>query len=410
MKKILKKTVLIVFLLNLLLPVQAQWYNNKIKCAEKQTRYLIEQCGDKKLIPRTYCSKKDEVAFVVIQDWTSGFFPGVLWLLHAHTNNPYWIREAQIYTQQLSPIQHFTKHHDVGFMIMSSYGQGLAQTNDTSYRTVIVNTANALLTRYRETAGTIQSWNKRLSRTGANWECPVIIDNMMNLELLFKATEFTGDKKYYDIAIHHADNTMKNHVRPDYSSFHLVNYDLTTGAVTDRDTWQGFSRNSTWARGQAWGIYGFTMCYRFTGEKKYLNTAIKMADFFLNHKNLPKDKIPCWDFNVGEAGYIPDWKYIPDAAKPISRDASAATIVASALLELCTFSDELHAKYFKSAETMLHNLSSKPYFAANKSNGGFILKNSVGYLPGGIEIDVPLNYADYYYLEGLLRYKSIIKK
>lgn len=406
---IIRKTLVVVLTLNLLLPVQAQWYKKTIKLAEKQTRYLVNQGEGNKLIPRTYCTENG-VEYVGIQDWTSGFFPGVLWLLHAHTNNDYWRQEANHFTQLLSPIQYFTKHHDVGFMIMSSYGLGYAQNNDSSYRNVIINSANALITRYRETAGTIQSWDKRISRTGVNWECPVIIDNMMNLELLFKVSKLTGDNKYREIAIKHADNTLKNHIRPDYSTYHLVNYDLTTGEVTDKDTWQGFSRNSTWARGQAWGIYGFIMCYRESGEKRYLDAAINLADFYLNHKNLPKDKIPLWDFNVGEKGFVPDWNYTPDANKPISRDASAAAIVASALLDLCSISDELHTKYFKTAETILKNLSSKPYFADYKTNGGFILKKSVGNMPRGLEIDVPLNYADYYYLEALLRYQSILRK
>lgn len=405
----IRKTLAVVLLLNLLFPMQAQWYKTKIQQAEKQTNYLIGQCAEKKLIPRTYCTENG-VEYVGIQDWTSGFFPGVLWLLHSHTNNEYWRQEATHFTQLLSPIQHFTKHHDVGFMIMSSYGLAFALNNDSSYRNVIINSANALITRYRETAGTIQSWEKRVSRTGVPWECPVIIDNMMNLELLFKVSKLTGDNKYREIAIKHADNTLKNHIRPDFSTYHLVNYDLNSGEVTDKDTWQGFSRNSTWARGQAWGIYGFVMCYRESGEKRYLDAAIHLADFYLNHKNLPKDKIPYWDFNAGEEGYTPDWKFTPEPFKPVSRDASAAAIVASALFELSTMSNELHAKYFKVAETMLKNLSSKPYFADYKSNGGFILKNSVGNMPRGLEVDVPLNYADYYYLEALLRYKSILRK
>ncbi|GAB1416157.1 glycoside hydrolase family 88 protein [Paludibacter sp.] len=392
-----------------MIPVNAQWYNSKIKQAEEQTRYLINQCSEKKLIPRTY-TPENGVEYVNIKDWTSGFFPGILWLLYYHTNNTYWKNEAFHYTQLLSPIQHFTNHHDVGFMIMSSYGQAYALNNDTSYSNVIINTANSLITRYREKVGTIQSWNERVSRTGMPWKCPVIIDNMMNLELLFKASELTGDETYKKIAIRHADNTLKNHIRPDFSTYHVVNYDLETGVVTDRDTWQGFSRNSTWARGQAWGIYGFTMCYRETGDKNYLDAAIGLVDFFLNHKNLPKDKIPPWDFNVGEKGYVPDWDYKPVKKNIISRDASAASIIASALLELCTMSDELHKKYFKTAETMLKNLSSSRYFADTTTNGGFILKRSVGNMPRGLEIDVPLNYADYYYLEALYRYKQLIKK
>lgn len=405
----LKKTLLLALFIAILIPMHGQWYASNLKKAEKQTRFLISQCSERKLIPRTY-SPENGVEYVRIQDWTSGFFPGVLWLLHYHTKDEYWKKEAIHFTELLSPIQHFTNHHDVGFMIMSSYGLGYALNKDKDYEQVLINSANALITRYREKAGTIQSWDKRVSRTGIPWECPVIIDNMMNLELLFKVTKLTGNPVYYDIAIKHADNTLKNHIRPDNSTYHLVNYDLATGKVTDKDTWQGFSRNSTWARGQAWGIYGFVMCYRETGEQRYLDATIRLTDFYLNHKNLPADLIPLWDFNVGEPGYVPDWEYKPNGDNTISRDASAAAIMASALLELSTMSPELHKKYFKVAETMIKNLSSPRYFADLRTNGGFILKNSVGNMPRGLEIDVPLNYADYYYLEALYRYKNMNKK
>ena len=405
----LKKSLSVVLLLVLIFPLQAQWYKKNIKQAEKQTLFLLNNSEGNTKIPRSFCNEHG-VEYVRIEDWTSGFFPGTLWLLNAHTNNNAWVKHAERYTELLAPIQHFNKHHDVGFMIMSSYGLGYLHNNDPKYREVIVNSANALITRYRPVAGTIQSWDKRISRTGVVWECPVIIDNMMNLELLFRATDFTGDTKFRDIAIKHADNTLKNHIRPDFGTYHLVNYDLNTGKVTDRDTWQGFSRNSTWARGQAWGIYGFVLMYRETGDKKYLDTALNLTDFYLNHKNMPSDLVPPWDFNVGEKGFVPDWDYKPAPNVPVSRDASAAAIVASALFELSTFSKEYHDKYFKVAETTIKNLSTKPYFAAPKTNGGFLLKYSVGNMPRGLEIDVPLNYADYYYLEALLRYKSIINK
>jgi rhamnogalacturonyl hydrolase YesR len=405
----LRKLLLTSLLFALLIPANGQWYSKNLKKAEEQTRYLISQCAERKKLPRSY-SPGHGVEYVRIQDWTSGFFPGVLWLLHYHNNDAYWKKEATHFTELLSPIQHFTDHHDVGFMIMSSYGLGYALNKDKNYEQVLINSANALITRYRETAGTIQSWDKRVSRTGVPWECPVIIDNMMNLELLFKATQLTGDKKYYDIAIKHADNTLKNHIRPDFSTYHLVNYDLNTGEVTDKDTWQGFSRNSTWARGQAWGIYGFVMTFRETGEQRYLDAALNLTDYYLKHKNLPKDLIPPWDFNVGEAGYVPDWDYKPNGKNKISRDASAAAIVASALIELSSMSAELHKKYFKTAELILKNLSSPRYFADVKTNGGFILKKSVGNMPRGLEVDVPLNYADYYYLEALHRYRKITQK
>jgi unsaturated chondroitin disaccharide hydrolase len=235
----------------------------------------------------------------------------------------------------------------------------------------------------------IKSWDH------GKWQFPVIIDNMMNLELLFWATKISGDSSFYKIAVSHANTTLKNHFRPDNSSYHVLNYDTLTGDVIEKITAQGYANESAWARGQAWGMYGYTVAYRETKDKRYLDQAVKIADFFLKHPNLPKDKVPYWDFN---APNIPNEE----------RDASAAAIMASGLLEL-----SMHAnrKDFKtSAEEILKSLSTPTYLAPTGSNHDFILMHSVGHKPAKSEIDVPIIYADYYYIEGLLRYRNMNAK
>jgi uncharacterized protein YyaL (SSP411 family) len=237
------------------------------------------------------------------------------------------------------------------------------------------------------------------------------MDNMMNLELLFYATKVTGDTIYKHIAIKHAEQTMKNHIRADYSSYHVVNYDPQTGKVLHQQTLQGFSDNSTWARGQAWGIHGFTTTYRETKDERFLKTAIGLADFFIKHPNLPKDKIPYWDFNVGQPGYKPDWNFNPQQYQPTPRDASAAAITSSALLELSTYVKGAKAKLYRNtAIQMLKSLSTDAYLNTDQANPYFLLKHSTGNLPSNNEVNVPLIYADYYFLEALLRYQKLTAK
>jgi hypothetical protein len=237
------------------------------------------------------------------------------------------------------------------------------------------------------------------------WHYPVIIDNLMNLELLFFASKVTGDPIYKNIAIRHAETTMKNHIRRDYSSYHVVNYDTITGNVLNQQTCQGFADNSTWARGQAWGIYGYTMIYRETGDKRFLLTAKKMADYYMNNKSLPEDKIPYWDFNVNQKGYTPQWSYDSTKLNYIPRDVSAAAIVSSALFELSNYLGKDEGKHCRDfAISSLETLSTSKYLAEPGKNGFFLLKHSVGSFPHGAEIDVPLVYADYYYLEAMMRY------
>lgn len=331
-----------------------------------------------------------------IYDWTSGFFPGTLWYLYEFSEDTLIKNQAAHWTALLEPIKDFYGHHDVGFMINCSYGNAYRITQDTSYRNIMIQAARSLIKRYDEGVGAILSWNVDDGswQSERGWKYPVIIDNMMNLELLFKAFEFTGDSSFYKVAVAHADKTLTNHFRPDYSSYHVVDYDPKTGEVRNQHTAQGFAHESAWARGQAWGLYGFAFCYRETGQDRYLEQAEHIADYILNHPRLPEDKIPYWDFDA------PD---IPSAY----RDVSAATVIASGLLELAKFVPEEKGKqYLLAAKDMLRHLASPPYRAGLNTNQGYILEHSVGSIPHGNEIDVPLIYADYYYVEALMKLRN----
>jgi hypothetical protein len=362
---------------------------------------------------------------VPTDDWVSGFFAGTLWYMYELTGDEYYAEQAQKHTEILHEIQFLTWHHDVGFMVYDSYGNGLRLKNIPGYDTVLVNTAKSLATRFRPAAGILQSWNTHNPaqwQAHRGWDCPVIIDNMMNLELLFKVTEMTGDKTYSDIAISHADKTLENHYRDDFSTYHVVDYNDETGEVRGHYTAQGIADGSRWARGQAWSIYGFTVAYRFTGNEKYIQRAQDVANYLLvEEDNMPEDLVPLWDFDIVEySNNLPQNEFLypnlknKDLPKQYTeiRDASSAAIIASALYELYWFTNDPF--YKEKADKMIESLSAAPYRAEIGTNGGFILKHSVGSLPHSLlnieagrtnshNIDVPLNYADYYLLEALIR-------
>ena len=366
---------------------------DNIANAEIQIGSLLEASeeGDTIRIPSSY--QNGEIVYVPTDDWVSGFFAGTLWYMYELTGDEYWAEHAQKHTEVLDSIQYLTWHHDVGFMIYDSYGNGLRLKNIDGYKDVCINTAKSLSTRFRPGAGVLQSWNvDRGWQSERGWKCPVIIDNMMNLELLFKATEFTGDPTYANIAISHADKTMENHFRPDWSCYHVVDYDPETGEVRRKCTAQGYADESAWARGQAWALYGYAVAYRFTGDKKYLDLSEHVAGYLFNSPTMPEDLVPYWDFN---APGIPD--------EP--RDASSAAIIASGLYELYHFTGK--EDYKSKADRILESLSTPAYRAEPGTNGGFILMHSVGSIPHGSSIDVPLNYADYYFLEALVRKTNI---
>ena len=351
---------------------------------------LIEKSGTF-INPRTI-DEKGNIVYVPIDDWTSGFFPGSMWYMYELTNDNKWKNLAEKYTETLDSIQYLTWHHDVGFMIGSSYLNGYLQGKK-EYKDVIIQTAKSLSTRFRPVAGVIQSWNVDKGwQSERGWKCPVIIDNMMNLELLFEATVLSGDSTFYNIAVSHADKTLENHFRTDNSCYHVVDYDPETGDVLKKQTAQGYADESSWARGQAWALYGYTVCYRYTHNPKYLEQAQKVYNFIFTNKNLPKDLIPYWDYDALNIPNVP-------------RDASAAAVTASALYEMSTYLP--NQKYKETADEIVESLSTPAYRAEVGTNGNFILMHSVGSIPHGQEIDVPLNYADYYFLESLIRKRNL---
>ncbi|HOZ84495.1 MAG TPA: glycoside hydrolase family 88 protein [Niabella sp.] len=377
-----------------------------VQVAEQQYTKMLAASTDLTKYPRT-SNPDGSVKYVSIRDWTGGFWPGSLWYLYDLTKKTNWKEDAIKWTESLESNQYNTIHHDIGFMMYCSYGNALRNVKNEKYKDVLVQSAKSLIKRYDPRVGSIKSWNAKESWDGHTWYYPVIIDNMMNLELLFYASKVTGDPVYRNIAIKHAETTMKNHLRPDYSSYHVVDYDTATGKVLHQQTNQGFSDNSQWARGQGWGIYGFTVMYRETKDNRFLITAQKMADYYINHPNMPADKIPYWDFNAGQPGYVPDWKYDASKFSYVPRDASAASLIASALLELNKYLPD-GKKYYRFAVESLNSLCTPAYLAAPGTNSNFILKHSTGSIPHNTEVDVPLMYADYYFLEALLRYKNML--
>lgn len=358
-----------------------------IQVATQQYRHIMQELPANRF-PQTYDAKDDSLETSGSGWWCSGFYPGTLFYLYEETGATDLYSEATKKLNALKKEQYNTTTHDLGFMMYCSYGNAYRINPEPKYRDILFNSAKSLASRFNPTVGCIKSWD---SDPG---DYLVIIDNMMNLELLFWATEATGDSSYYNIAVQHANTTIKNHFRPDTSSYHVLNYDPKTGEVQEKRTAQGYSDESAWARGQSWGLYGFTVAYRYTGDNRYLKQANGIAHFLLNNPNLPADKIPYWDYN---APNIPNTK----------RDASAGAIMASALLELSRYTDPKDARrYFRTAETIIRTLSSDHYLADVGTNGGFILKHGVGNMPNNSEVDVPLTYADYYFVEAMRRYKQ----
>ena len=317
-----------------------------------------------------------------VSDWTSGFFPGSLWYAYELTGNDSLKMQAIRFTNKLNDVRYMKNTHDVGFMVNCSYGNALRLAPNDTIKQLLVETADNLCSRFDTTIGCIRSWD-----FGA-WHFPVIIDNMMNLELLFNVSKLTGDTKYADIATRHARTTMANHFRLDYTCYHVVSYNAD-GTVEHKQTFQGKADDSSWARGQGWAVYGYTLCYKETKDTAFLQQAVHVADMIMR-RTTTTDAVPYWDFDAPVKEDTP-------------RDASAAAVIASAFLDLSTLVPD-GDNYFAHAEKILQSLSGQDYLAVKGNNAGFILKHSTGSLPHGSEIDVPLNYADYYYLEALNKY------
>ena len=361
--------------------------SNNLADADAQYKYMAAQLRPEEF-PKTFHPETGKTETSNSGWWCSGFYPGTLLELYEQNHDAALKTEANRIMALLEKEQYNTHTHDLGFMMYCSFGTANRLEPKPEYRQILLNSAKSLSTRFNPAVGCIKSWDSKPS------DFLVIIDNMMNLELLFWATRATGDSSFYKIAVTHANTTIKNHYRPDFSSYHVINYNAHTGAVQEKKTAQGFANESAWARGQAWGLYGFTVMYRETKDKQYLEQANNIAKFLLNNPNLPADKVPYWDFNAPN---------IPNAL----RDASAGAIMASALLELCNYSGKADGQTsFTTAETIIKTLSSPAYRSKPKTNGGFILQHSVGHFPAGTEINVPLTYADYYFVEAMKRYKA----
>ncbi|MCF2443251.1 glycoside hydrolase family 88 protein [Dyadobacter sp. CY345] len=392
----MKKIPVLIIFLCLLHPAYSQ--SKKALDVDKELSYCLTQVkktlAEKQpynRLPRRISKADSNWNYVGIEDWTSGFWPGTLWYAYEYSKDNTIKDAAAGYTNALTPVLDEKEHdHDLGFMFYTSAGNGYRLTRDSVYRQTILRASDSLALLFNPKVGTILSWPRMISQMG--WPHNTIMDNMINLEMLFWAAKNGGDKKLRDIAEKHAETTMKNHFRPDWTSYHVAVYDDKSGEFIKGVTHQGYADNSLWARGQAWAIYGFTMSARETGRRYFLETAQKTADVYI--KNLPAGHVPYWDFNDPK---------IPDAPK----DASAAAIVASGLLELSTLvKDKKVAQHYRAeAERMLTSLASSAYKSGDQ-NHAFLL-HSTGHHPNGTEIDVSINYADYYYIEALTRLKKL---
>jgi rhamnogalacturonyl hydrolase YesR len=363
-------------------------FENKNTLLEKRYQELLNYPVDSTHIPRSYTKATNQVRGVVSKDWTSGFFPGNLWQLYLLTGKKEFLEKAEIWTSFIEKEKFNNQDHDIGFKVYSCFGAGYKVTGKEDYKEVIIQSAKTLCTRYSDTVGAIRSWDFNKQK----WQYPVIIDNMINLELLFEASKITGDSLYYKIAVKHANTTLKNQFRPDNSVYHVIDYNSSNGEVRLRNTHQGLNDNSTWARGQAWAIYGFAMAYRYTNDQRYLDQAIATANFYLEHKNLPEDGIAYWDF---------DDPKIPNTHK----DVSASAVVCSALYEIYGFTKQQY--FLDKANLILKSLVSEKYILDAAIKAPFILDFSTGNKPKEDELDEPIVYGDYYFLEALVRDKEL---
>lgn len=364
--------------------------NEKLEFASTQYIKMFDETKDFINIPRT-TDANGKLVMANSDWWTSGFFPGTLWYLYENSMDTVFRSAAQNYTQRIEREKNNTNTHNLGFILYNGFGNGYKLTGDTAYKSILLTGANSLISRFNPKIGCIRSWN--LDEKG---QYPVSINSMMNLELLIWAFKVSGDSSFYKIAVSHADTTLKNHFRQDFSSYQIVNYDTATGGVLNKQTVQGAATESAWARGQAWGLYGYTMMYRETKLPRYLNQAKSIASFILKHPNMPKDKIPYWDL---------DAPGIPNEPK----DASSAAIISSALIELSSYVDtELSKYYVNVAKQIILKLSSPEYLSEPYTNGSFLIMHNVGDKPANTEVDVSLTFADYYYVEALMRMKELI--
>jgi unsaturated chondroitin disaccharide hydrolase len=357
--------------------------------AEFQLNFLLQQANSELrdgnvLFPRSFIN--NHIEFVQGTECNSGFFPGILWQMYRLTEDESWKNEAEKFTNILQQVQFNNNKLDSCYNLMASFGLGYQLTQDQELRETLIQAAKMMASRFNEKVGSIRSWNS----DGDQQDFRVSIDNLMNLELLFWAWNETGETVFYNIACSHANNTIKNQFRTDYSTWHVVNYDSITGEVRGKTNQYESSAESCYSLSQAKALYGFTMIYRETKESKYLKQAEKIADFILNHSNLPDNSIPYREFSA------------PGMQDEV-RDVKAAAIMASALLELSEYLPDNTNQYRSVADIILRSLSSDHYLNKKREAGGFLLKQTAGSKLNDKDIDMASIYTDYYFLEALVK-------
>lgn len=370
---------------------QTDNFKSIVKQSQSQYKYALERINQKRseklFYPRTLVN--GELKLVASSDWTSGFFPGSLWMMYELTGDENWKEKALAFTLPLESGKWNCTTHDTGFIMYCSFGHAIKHCDSPEYKEILIQSAKTLATRYNPIVKCIRSWDSN-SKT-SQWKYPVIIDNMMNLELLLWAAKETGNESFKEIAVRHAETTLENHFRADYSCYHVVDYDPSTGEVLQKNTHQGFADESAWARGQAWALYGFTMMYRETRKSEFLDQAQHIANYLINKDGMEEGHIPHWDF---DAPNLLEQPY----------DASAGAVISSALFDLYAYTK--NERYRDVAKKLLRTLSTPEFLSKVGENEGFLLKHSTGSKPFDSEVDAPLVYADYYYLESLIKYKE----
>ena len=363
-------------------------------CSQQVNRALEAMCdSDYTMEPRNILAGDTtwNCRKACAEEWCSGFWPGILWMDYMETKEKHVLKAAEGYTGALAFLaQQPAYDHDLGFLVINSFLKGYEATGNTYYKQIALACADTLATLYNDKVGTILSWPRHVKDYGGH---NTIMDNMINLELLFWASENGGSQRLKDIAVSHADTTMRYHFREDGSCYHVAVYDTLTGQFIKGVTHQGYADSSMWSRGQSWAIYGYTTVYRYTKEQRFLDFAQKVTDIYLKRlKETSDDWVPLWDMDDPRGLQAP-------------KDASAACVVASALIELSQYVEKKKAKVYQdAAESMLRDLSSEKYQSREK-NVAFLM-HSTGHHPAGSEIDASIVYADYYYIEALLRWKK----
>ena len=398
----MKKIVLSFLGLALAMGVRAAAFDvdQQLKYCHQQVEKALGQLKpyDYNMEPRNILGGQTEwnCRRAVAEEWCSGFWPGILWMDYAMTGDREVLKAARGYTESLRPLAYQPVFdHDLGFIMLGSYGKGLDVCPEVSaqYRPVMLAAADSLATLYNAKVGTLLSWPRHVKDYGGH---NTIMDNMINLELLFWAAQNGGSPLLKDVAVSHAVTTMRHHFRPDGSCYHVAVYDTLTGSFLRGLTHQGYADYSMWSRGQSWAIYGYTMVYRFTRDPLFLQFAQKVSDIYLKRlRETSDDMVPRWDMD--------------DLRPQAPKDASAACVVASALLELSQYLDGWRGQqYREAAEQMLADLSTERYQSRDKNTA--FLQHSTGHHPAGSEIDASIIYADYYYIEALIRLKQLQAK